>query len=175
MQCISTDDPRLRKKRMERLRVLPLMFWYLQGGLTLVIAIIAVMISWRQHKTNAGKVKLDLFDRRFRVFDAVRKLIGVVLRNGGAPPEELQEFYLETLEADFLFGTDIRSYLNEIHRRADKLWTESKLVRDALRGEPSPIDRTKWAKEHPAEMKWFDDQVRVVTETFKKYLDTSRL
>jgi hypothetical protein len=152
-----------------------LVFWYLQGALTLVIAFIAGAISLQQYKTNAGKVKLDLFDRRFRVFDAVRKVIGVVLRKGGAPAEKLQEFYRQTLEADFLFGAEIRSYLNEIHRRADKLWTESEMVRDAQPGTPLPIDRTKWAKEHQAEMKWFDDQARVVTEKFKKYLDTSRL
>src|SRR5271170_90498 len=40
----------------------------LQGLMTPVIALIAVYIAWQQWRTNADKVKLDKFDRRFPIY-----------------------------------------------------------------------------------------------------------
>jgi hypothetical protein len=47
-----------------------------QGGLTIAIAFITVYTARHQWKPNAEKVKLYLFDRRFRVFEATRAIIG---------------------------------------------------------------------------------------------------
>jgi hypothetical protein len=43
---------------------LPVIFRYLQGSLTLIIAIVAVYIALQQWKTNRQKLTLDLYDRR---------------------------------------------------------------------------------------------------------------
>jgi hypothetical protein len=79
----------------------PVGFWYLQGSLTLVIAVITVHIARQQWKTNAQKIKLDLFERRFRVFEARRGTIGQMYTSG-VKDKELVEFLTKTVEAGFL-------------------------------------------------------------------------
>ena len=44
----------------------------LSALLTPTIAIITTYIAYEQWRTNRNKLKLDLFDRRFAVYDAMR-------------------------------------------------------------------------------------------------------
>ena len=154
----------------------PLTIHNMQAVLTVIIALIAAYIAYQQWRTNARMVKLDAFDRRFRIFDEVQRFIGVVLRNGGASEEELQKFYRATLEAEFIFGKEIPRYLSELRRHADKIWQDSKLVREANQGDPSlGADRVQWAAQHSVEIKWFRDQAAVIRRMFKGYLNLRRL
>jgi len=154
---------------------MPVIFWYLQGLAAVAIAFFAVKIAGAQKKTNDLRSKLDLFDRRFRIYDRVREAIRAIVRGGGATEEELQKFYLDTLEADFVFRSDIRDYITQIYRRGEKLRSESEQIAARNKGMPSSIDPAKWATEHPADMKWITEQIETVKEKFKPYLDVSKL
>lgn len=47
-----------------------------------VIAVLGAVIAYRQWRVAQNKLKLDLFDRRFAIFDAARKLIASILASG---------------------------------------------------------------------------------------------
>jgi hypothetical protein len=153
---------------------LPVAFWYLQGGLTIVIAFITVYIARQQWKTNAQKIKLDLFDRRFLVFEATRGIIGQMYTSG-VKDKELVEFLTKTVEAGFLFGSEIEDYRNEVYRRVQSLIGANQRMNASW---PAPPEvRRPIAEAEREEVEWASNQARTqaIEAKFKKYLDFSRL
>ena len=59
----------------------------LTGFLTPVIAIIAIWIAIMQMRTHRYKVRIDLFEKRMKIFETIRESLGVILRDGS--PEEI--------------------------------------------------------------------------------------
>lgn len=45
--------------------------------LTPLIAIVAVYIAWQQWQTNKHKLELELYDRRLRIYEEVRKILSI--------------------------------------------------------------------------------------------------
>jgi hypothetical protein len=70
-----------------------------------------VFIAWQQRQIARNKLRLDLFDRRYRVYDATRKFLSVILRDATFTDSQLFEFYGGTSDTEFLFGSDVVDYL----------------------------------------------------------------
>jgi hypothetical protein len=82
--------------------------------LSIAVAIIAAL-QWR---VADNKLRLDLFDRRYKVYDATRKFLSVILREANFANPQLFEFYAGTSDAEFLFGPDVTEHLEKIRKRA---------------------------------------------------------
>ena len=69
-----------------------------------------------QQQVQIARVKLqhELYDRRFAVFDAARKLLLEVITNGDASPSALNAYTIGTTDAIFLLDEKITEYLGEI-------------------------------------------------------------
>ncbi|WP_162350166.1 hypothetical protein [Pseudoxanthomonas gei] len=72
--------------------------------LTPLIAIVATYVAWQQWKTNQQKLVLDRYDRRLKVYEEVRKILSIIVRDAKASYEDLLAFRTSVSEADFLFG-----------------------------------------------------------------------
>ena len=139
----------------------------LSALLTPTIAIIAVYIGWQQWRTNRNKLKLDLFDRRFAVYDAARTLIGRVITQSHAKNEQIFEFLGGTREAAFLLDKQIAEYLfKELHHKASLLLT----LHSELEGLPVGEERTKNIEHRRQVRNWFEQQYDVLDEKFSKYI-----
>lgn len=68
----------------------------LSGLLTPVVALLGLYIALRQWFTARSKLKLDLFDRRLVIYEAVRSYIAAVMASGKTSHE---------IEFAFLSGT----------------------------------------------------------------------
>jgi hypothetical protein len=96
------------------------------GVVTLIIGGIAGVITWRQYKLAQAKLKLDLFERRYKIFhqtwDAVvdTAIKGTKDDNDGL----FTPFTNFRPEAAFLFGKDIEDYVDELARN----WNELSIV-----------------------------------------------
>jgi hypothetical protein len=84
--------------------------------LTAFIALIVACIAFLQWITARQKVVLDLFDKRFAVYEELRGVIG---RYSGHGPnlEDIGKFTQAASRAQFLFGSEITEFLQ--HRRLD--------------------------------------------------------
>ena len=89
--------------------------------LTPVIAVAVALIAYRQYETARARLALDLFDKRLAVYEQLRGAIRIV--NGtGRVDESADRFLLEAINAsDFLFGDDIRRYLDGMWERFSRL------------------------------------------------------
>ena len=86
--------------------------------LTPVIAVVAAYVAWQQMKTNRRKLKLDLFDRRYTVFEKIGEFIGSILTSGKVQQGKEFQFLVDTKAAGLLFGEDISQFVSEIYRKA---------------------------------------------------------
>lgn len=89
----------------------------------LLLAVVAAWIAYRQYSLGRAKFKLDLFEKRFVVFAATRKLLSEIARDARVSLGQLFEFRGGVAEASFLFGTDIADYLKVIDENTVQLHT----------------------------------------------------
>lgn len=83
------------------------------NGLTALIALIVAFISALQWITARQKVVLDLFDKRFAVYDELREVVDGHGQSG-LTMEALAKFTRAANRAQFLFGLEVASFLEEI-------------------------------------------------------------
>ena len=82
-------------------------------GLTLLIGTGVGIVAYQQFRLAQEKFKLDLFEKRFSVFAAARRLLTVILSGANVTPHHLFEYRPAVAEATFLFGQDITDYLGD--------------------------------------------------------------
>jgi hypothetical protein len=144
----------------------------LSALLTLAIGGITVYIAWQQHKTARNKIKLDLYDRRYKVYRGVMDLLTAIVRNNGPSRENLGNYFRTTDEKRFLFGDDVCDYLREFRERAGQLQRVRELGEDRESHSQSHIGS---ANQTTFELiSWFENQDEEVISKFKKYLDFKR-
>jgi hypothetical protein len=113
-----------------------------------------------------NKLRIDLFDRRYRVFDAARKFIAHIHSHAAVDGSQLFEFSAATLDAEFLFDADVVSFLDEMKKHALSL----RLVQKRLESLPVGDERTRQAQIENDAIAWFDEQFTPVKHMFTPYL-----
>src|SRR5262245_23705691 len=105
--------------------------------LTVVLAVIGVgltsvgaWVGWQQMQMTRVKLHHDLYDRRFKVFEATQKLLSEVWENGEATHRTDGDYEAATSQAIFLFDDPgLDQYLTDLasefrRRTADPLFAE---------------------------------------------------
>ncbi|MDS4031964.1 MAG: hypothetical protein RKO66_18110 [Candidatus Contendobacter sp.] len=111
-----------------------------KGLLTPLIACVATYIAWQQWQTNKQKFVLDRYDRRLKVYEEVRKILSIIVRDAKASYEDLLKFRTAVSEADFLFGPEIPAYIDEIYQKGVQLQYWSGEYRDYSQEKPDGYD-----------------------------------
>ena len=141
----------------------------LSATLVPIIALVTVYIAWHQYRLNRYRVRLDLFNRRLKVFECVDSFLKSVISSASCDFSDIRKLRQGTAEARFLFGKEIPRYI------------------DALVGHGSDLDTWNQKYAHPEydhdkvvegrsrERRWLTEQIDEAVTKFKKYLDMSRL
>jgi len=79
--------------------------------LTPLIAIDAAYVAWQQLQTNRRKLKLDLFEKRYLIFEKIGEFIGSILTSGKVSPGREMQFLVDTKAVGLLFGDDISGFV----------------------------------------------------------------
>jgi hypothetical protein len=86
----------------------------LSALLTPTIAIFAVVIALRQWLTAKNKLKLDLFEKRFAIFEAARLVIAKSMGSHRPTDEDLIPFQIAIISARWLFNPKIDDFLHKV-------------------------------------------------------------
>jgi hypothetical protein len=152
--------------------MLPLWVQSLQALLILFISGLGAWIAYKPVRIATAKLNLDLYDKRFKVFDAARNLVVHVLQEGRVDAHEIIRFNVGVLDAVFLFEADVVNYLDHLRERALALRTKTEQLRalddqdprrDALIDGIADLE-TKFAVEHQR-----------LIEAFKRYLQLGNI
>ena len=76
-------------------------------------------VAWQQWKTNDDRLRLELFDRRFAIYDATRQFLLHYLASSSIGDTELRTFWSATRDAEFLFDYDVSAaVIDRVSERA---------------------------------------------------------
>ena len=151
--------------------------WFIPGSLsfemakglpatliTLIIGLIAAGIAFQQWRVAQAKLKLDLFNKRYEIFEAVwwelsRPVVDPPLEAGNANFTNLLP------QAEFLFGQEIRTYMSHISSQSIRLWV-------LLQKQAQPPQLTQSDQYELLELyAWFEREAKEgVRAKFAKYM-----
>lgn len=138
---------------------------------TAVVAVLGVSIAWYQANTAKNRLKMDLFDRRFPVYEAVDLYIQKHLRSDNVSNVDDGAYMVGISGSRWLFDRKFHDYLTE------ELWDKASEFRDVeiqLRRLQLPPDQRSELLEKKAQLsKYFAIQSRMLDEKFKPYLSLS--
>ena len=99
--------------------MLPLWMQYLQAVALLLLPAIGAWIAWQQVQIARVKLQHDLYDRRFAIFNAARKLLLEVTTHGDISDHSVNEYVIATADAVFLLDDPtLCEYLKDLERRS---------------------------------------------------------
>ena len=136
------------------------------GILTLVIAWIALHIANQQAQTSKAQYRLNLYEKRYAVFEATRCFLLDIAKNAKIMDTSGETFWLSIVEAEFLFGGDVVTFLKELRKKAIEL-VQNQFLQKTL---PDKDGRTQAGGEVPVLLKWFIARSDELTELFSPYL-----
>jgi hypothetical protein len=136
---------------------------------TLIIGGIAAAITYRQYKVAQAKLKLDLFERRFKIFHLTWVAVSDTVIRGTRDENHglFTPFNNFRPEAAFLFGSDIEDYVDELAHNWNELHA-LEVEKDDVAGK----DRNKNIARSSELKNWFFEQgSKGVKARFAPYLD----
>lgn len=145
---------------------------------TIVIAVIVAWISLQQWIVNREKFRLDLYDRRFRIYMAVLEHFRSMGRLDRGQRTEVDRnnydtFLKAVMEARFLFPKEsgILGMLEDFRDRTDALFADNRVRRQ---GFPSAMDSTKTNEADGARspnLQWVIDSMPRFEDLIAPYLN----
>lgn len=132
-------------------------------------------IAYQQYQTNRFKVRMDLYDRRLKIYEETRKTLRQITGDANISVSNLYEFYGSTAETDFLFGPEIREYLDDIFKHGNQLRAANAQYRDATQQVPPGYDHNRITKIMKDELDWFIQQHKVAKDKFARYLSLGNI
>ncbi len=135
-------------------------------GLTMLVALFAAWIALQQWWINREKLRLDLFSRRYAIFEATRKFILFIGREGRVDLAAQRDFWAGTVDAGFLYHADVVGYVEEIHKKSVKLHYHAQMQGSDVPGRGAHIEAEKEL------LLWFAEQLRDdgMAAVFGRYL-----
>lgn len=149
--------------------------WFniMQFVLTAVIALTTTWIARQQYKVNKKRLKNELYDKRFEVYQLVDSFINDILREGKTSFDKAREFYIEASLSKFLFDDDINIYIKDLYNKAIKLCSLKDKIypTDGSPGLPVGKERSQICEKEAGLLTWFGDQKKESVIIFRKYLE----
>ncbi len=137
-----------------------------KGLLTPAIGFVAIYIAWQQWNTNRNKLKLDLFEKRFSVFQSTRTFLSSVLRDGLVSREVLETYRTGILDAVFLFDQQTSDYLWGLHKAGLKAIK----YKSSLEGVPVGEKRNQLVEQEGEQIEVLTDALGGLQKKFEKFL-----
>ena len=133
---------------------------------TLVLGVAVAFIGWRQWLLARHRFRLDLFEKRYKVYESARQFLAVILSRADFSDEDLRAFNIGTLDAVFLYPKHVKDYLQEIRCRA----LDMRLFQAQFTPLPCGEKRSKLVQKNHDESIWLNDQLTKLPDIFEPFL-----
>jgi hypothetical protein len=137
-----------------------------QALLTPVIAATGIFVSWRQWRTNSQKLRYDLFEKRYAVYEAAVRFIASIMREGRPSQEAQNAFLIGTQGSKLLFGKEVEEYLHVLWVDAVEMEMHQAIFSDLPVGEK----RSQHVEAAAAIKKKLPDHFKSLDEKFFPYI-----
>jgi hypothetical protein len=137
--------------------------------IALIAAFFASYIAYRYWRTVHYRLRLDMFEKRYGVYEAIRSLIGTGELHRQITSEDVGKFYHSIRGAEFLFDGATRNFITKIGDMAFR----ARMARAALSKEHPRADRL--IAEEKNVLAFLRDQDELLEKMFSRYIDLSTL
>ena len=138
----------------------------LSPAATLVVGLIVAYIALQQWLLARHKLRLDLFEKRYRVYEAAARFLSTIMSLADFNDDDLRTYNIGTMDAVFLYPKHIKDYLHQIRCHAIDMRTYQKKFERLPVGE----ERSKLVDQNHTEAKWLLDQLTKLPTVFAPYL-----
>lgn len=139
--------------------------------LTIWISIIISIVTYQQYRLAHSKLKLDLYEKRFSVFQGVREFLSIFVAKANFEMMEFYAFRAKTAEADFLFDDKVVKFIKQVDKEALDFHTKKAV----LEGVPVGEARTKLVEDEINSLRQLTDRITELKEVFRDYFEFSKL
>ena len=91
------------------------------ANVMVLLAILVAIIAGQQFLLAKEKFKLDMFEKRFAVFNSLNLFIADAIVKPKVTSESIQRFNTDTKTASFLFGDDILNLIEEVKKKGREM------------------------------------------------------
>jgi hypothetical protein len=146
----------------------------LSGLLTPIIAIIATWIAIMQLKAHRYKIKIDLFERRVRIFESIRNNLISVGNEGSTQKINWTEYNFACRQAIFLLNDKLVKYINQIDFVVHEINTGDIFIYGVGKL-PEGEKVEKLVNEHSEHIKWIGDQLEPLEKIFADFMKMNKI
>ena len=150
-------------RRMSTLHIDPAL---LSPAATLVVGISVAFIALQQWLLARHKLRLELFEKRYKVYETSARFLSVILSLANFTDEDLRAFNIGTMDAVFLYPKHITDYLHKIRCRA----LDMRLFQTQFTPLPVGEERSKLVQKNHDELTWLTDQLTKLPTVFAPFL-----
>jgi hypothetical protein len=91
------------------------------ANVMVLLGILVAIIVGQQFLLAKEKFKLDMFEKRFAVFNTLNLFIADTVVNSKVTAERIKKFNADTRTASFLFGDDIINLIEEVKKKGREM------------------------------------------------------
>jgi hypothetical protein len=136
-------------------------------ALSVAVGIIA-LLQWRLAR---NKLRLDLFDRRYKIYEETQTFVDSINNDPGNVDSYLNAFNAGTSNAGFLFDADVVNYIKQVREKAAYMRTARTLYEaEERKSQPNEAERVRNIERYEADRAWLIEQATAMTKTFTPYL-----
>jgi hypothetical protein len=139
---------------------------YATATATLVVGLSVAAIAYQQWVLARHKFRLDLYDRRYKVYEATQRFLSAIMIHGDFSHDALIDYNHGTMDAVFLYPPEIEDYINKVRKTALDMQMHGKQMHSAPVGDV----RSKLVQQNHDELVWLTDQLVALPSVFTSYL-----
>ena len=137
----------------------------------MVVGLSVAFVALQQWLLARHKFRLDLFEKRYKVYEATAQFLAVIMAHANFQDDDLRVFSIGTRDAIFLFPKRITDHIHQIRCRA----LDMRLFQTQFERLPVGEERSKLVDKNHVELKWLLHQMEELASTFKPYLGFQRV
>ena len=145
---------------------------FISSLLTPIIAVITILIAYRQYKNDKMRLKHELYEKRIQVYNHFIDYICEIQREGSCISiDSIHRYHNNIFISSFLFDAKIQKYLEVIYQKSISMWNYH-VQCYPLNGTPGiPVgpERSRICKEETDLYIWISNQRDESVKLFKEY------
>lgn len=140
-------------------------------AIAFVVGLFIAFIGLRQLRNGRQKLQLEMFDRRYSMYEATKLLIDKIAINGQVSSADLVEFRRNVRGAEFLFDGEARKFFKSLI----DLSTRADLARDKQARAKDETVLGDLFDEEDQYLKLVEAESPNLEKIFARYLDLSKM
>jgi hypothetical protein len=138
----------------------------LNGYLTSIIAAVVAVISFVQYRNQQNQLKLQLFEKRYIVYEGFMEILRVIQRDAKIETKDQFEFYFKTKDLSFLFKDDIINYKQMLLEKIKEL----QLLQLKLNQNKKEDNRSELSEKEMKLLLFFSNELITCEKHFHAYM-----